>query len=54
MVRVIVKPISTWEDQKIRKLKTKKEGNNPTLIDPQIKYLRLGAFEVQLFSRIRG
>ena len=51
---MIVKPISTWEDQKITKLKTKKNGHEPTIIDHQIKYLRLGAFEVQIFKREGG
>jgi hypothetical protein len=51
LVKVIVKPISTWEDQRVRKLKTNNQGHGPTLIDSQIKYLRLGAFEVQLYSK---
>ena len=51
---MIVKPISTWEDQKILKLKTKKGGHEPTIIDNQIKYLRLGAFEVQIFKKEGG
>ena len=49
-----MKPISTWEDQKVRKLKVKMQGQIPTIIDEQIKYLRLGAFEVQLYSKSNG
>ncbi len=50
-VSVIVKPISTSMDQKIRHLKY---GSNPevtTKIEDQLKAPRIGAFEVQLYMK---
>lgn len=54
LVKVIVKPISTEQDQKIKKFRIEGGGDKPTVIDNQLKYFRLGAFEVQLFKKEGG
>ena len=55
LVKVIVKPISTEMDQKIKKFRIEGGGGDkPTVIDNQMKHFRLGAFEVQLFKKEGG
>jgi len=48
-----VKPISTEQDQKIKRFRIQ-SGDKPTCIDEQIKHFRIGAFEVQLFKKEGG
>lgn len=54
LVKVIVKPISTEQDQKIKKFKVEGDLFKPTVIDFQMKNMRLGAFEVQIYKREGG
>jgi hypothetical protein len=54
LIKVIVKPISTEQDLKIKKFKVDGDIGKPTIIDHQTKNMRLGAFEVQIFKREGG
>ena len=55
-VLVIVKPITTDEDERIKHLKVdyQVQSDRPTIIDAQLKACRIGAFEVQLYGRNEG
>jgi hypothetical protein len=48
-VQVIVKPIATNSDEKIKKLKCGPNGEQPSVIEPSPGQTRIGAFEVQLY-----
>ena len=50
-VGVIIKPICTDMDQKIKHIKYSSNMGQTTKIDDQIKPPRIGAFEVQLYKK---
>ena len=54
MVQIIVKPISTDQDEKVKPLKLDKANDKPTIIDNQKGISRIGAFEVQLVAKHEG
>jgi len=54
LIKVFIKPISTEQDQKIKRFRVESSGDKPTIIDNQMKYFRIGAFEVQIFKKENG
>ena len=51
---MIVKPITTDRDIRVKHLKINSKGDKPTLIDGQLKPSKIGAFEVQIFAKNEG
>lgn len=52
VVRVIVKPISTDQDEKVKRFKVSGSADKPNVIES--KAIRIGAFEVQLYKKEGG